>query len=68
MRRSLAVVALMALLVPACSGATWGNLSVLLITCGIFFGTLSLGRRIHHIQGTAPANPPPVSSDEGGRV
>lgn len=65
MRRSLTVVAPMALLVSGCSGATWGNLSVLLITFGIFFGTLSLGRRNH---GSAPATPPTAVSDEGGRV
>jgi hypothetical protein len=65
MRRSLTVVAPLALLGAACSGATWGNLSVLVITCGIFFGTLSLGRRV---QPPAPASPPSVSSDEGGRV
>lgn len=28
-----------------CSGALWGNLGVLLLTVGIFWGTLSLGRR-----------------------
>lgn len=65
MRRSLTVVALLALLASACSGATWGNLSVLVITCGIFFGTLSLGRRI---QAPTPVTPPAVSQDEGGRV
>jgi hypothetical protein len=64
MRRSLAAVVLLGML-SGCSGATWGNLSVLLITCGIFFGTLSLGRRIH---GAPPANSPSVNSDEGGRV
>lgn len=29
---------------PGCNGAFWGNLVVLAITVGIFFGTLSLGR------------------------
>ncbi len=29
-----------------CGGVLWGNLAVLLVTLGIFFGTLSLGRRI----------------------
>jgi hypothetical protein len=29
---------------PGCSGAYWGNLIVLGISAGIFFGTLSLGR------------------------
>ena len=65
MRSSLTVVAPLALLATGCAGATWGNLSVLVITCGIFFGTLSLGRRVH---GPAPANPPSVSSEDGGRV
>lgn len=27
-----------------CNGALWGNLVVLAVTVGIFFGTLSLGR------------------------
>jgi hypothetical protein len=35
---------LMALSLTGCSGAIWGNLVVLGITVGIFFGTLSLGR------------------------
>lgn len=64
MRSSLTVVAPLALLATGCAGATWGNLSVLVITCGIFFGTLSLGRRVQ----PAPANPPSVSSEDGGRV
>lgn len=32
------------LLLGGCSGAYWGNLIVLGISAGIFFGTLSLGR------------------------
>ncbi|MEM7449057.1 MAG: hypothetical protein AAF355_12525 [Myxococcota bacterium] len=31
-------------LFAGCSGAAWGNLIVLGVTIGIFFGTLSLGR------------------------
>jgi hypothetical protein len=42
----LAPVALLslALLVPLCTGTVWGNLLLLLIVCGIFFGTISLGQ------------------------
>ncbi len=41
----LAPVALLALavLVPLCTGTVWGNLLIVLIACGIFFGTVSLG-------------------------
>lgn len=41
----LAPVALLALavLVPLCTGTVWGNVLILLIVCGIFVGTLSLG-------------------------
>lgn len=41
----LAPVALLALaiLVPMCTGTVWGNLLIVLIACGIFFGTVSLG-------------------------
>ena len=33
-----------ALALPGCNGAFWGNVVVLGLTVGIFFGTLSLGR------------------------
>ena len=33
-----------ALLLSGCNAAIWGNLLVLGITVGIFFGTLALGR------------------------
>lgn len=33
-----------ALSLTGCNGALWGNLLVLGITVGIFFGTLALGR------------------------
>lgn len=41
----LAPVALLilALFVPFCTGTVWGNLLLLLIASGIFFGTISLG-------------------------
>ena len=44
----LAPVALLALalLVPLCTGTVWGNLLLLLIVCGIFFGTISLGQTV----------------------
>ncbi len=62
MPRALTVIAPLTFVVSGCSGATWGNLSVLVITCGIFFGTLSLGRRVH-APGTA--TPPSISTDDG---
>ncbi|MCA9608778.1 MAG: hypothetical protein KC619_24410 [Myxococcales bacterium] len=34
----------LAILLSGCNGAFWGNLLVLGITVGIFFGTLALGR------------------------
>ena len=41
----MTLIALAASLVMAgCGAAFWGNLVVLAITIGIFFGTLSLGR------------------------
>jgi hypothetical protein len=42
----LAPVALLALalLVPLCTGTVWGSLVLLLIACGIFFGTITLGQ------------------------
>jgi hypothetical protein len=43
----LAPIALLSLavLVPLCTGTVWGNLLILLIVCGIFFGTVSLGTK-----------------------
>ncbi|MDJ0764419.1 MAG: hypothetical protein QNJ97_15690 [Myxococcota bacterium] len=34
---------LLTFLVPMCTGTIWGNLFLLLIACGIFFGTIYLG-------------------------
>ncbi len=34
---------LLAVLVPLCTGTIWGNLLLLLIACGIFLGTVTLG-------------------------
>ena len=34
---------LLAVLVPLCTGTVWGNLLLLVIACGIFLGTISLG-------------------------
>ncbi len=41
----LAPVALLmlAVLVPMCTGTIWGNLLLLIIACGIFLGTITLG-------------------------
>jgi len=46
MRKSLTLLAtcLLGLALTGCNGAFWGNLMVLGITVGIFFGTLALGR------------------------
>lgn len=41
---SAALLALVGLGTTGCNGAFWGNLVVLGITVGIFFGTLALGR------------------------
>lgn len=40
----IVVLALGALSLTGCNGAFWGNLVVLAVTVGIFFGTLALGR------------------------
>ncbi len=37
-------LALVALSLTGCNGAFWGNLVVLAVSVGIFFGTLALGR------------------------
>ncbi len=34
---------ILAILVPLCTGTVWGNLLLLGIVSGIFFGTVSLG-------------------------
>jgi hypothetical protein len=39
------VLLLLAVLVPMCTGTIWGNLLLLVIACGIFLGTISLGSR-----------------------
>jgi len=46
MRKSLTLLVpcLIGLALTGCNGAFWGNLMVLGITVGIFFGTLALGR------------------------
>lgn len=46
MSKTFNVVALSALglSLAGCNGAFWGNLLVLGVTVGIFFGTLALGR------------------------
>ena len=41
---TLLVLSTLGLLLGGCEGAFWGNLLVLGITVGIFFGTLALGR------------------------
>ncbi|MBZ0115429.1 MAG: hypothetical protein K8H88_00440 [Sandaracinaceae bacterium] len=41
---SLVSVVLVGLTLGGCNGAFWGNLVVLGVSVGIFFGTLALGR------------------------
>ncbi|HJL17627.1 MAG TPA: hypothetical protein RMH99_18330 [Sandaracinaceae bacterium LLY-WYZ-13_1] len=49
-----------ALSLAGCNGAFWGNLVVLGITVGIFFGTLGLGR-------SAPSSAEASTSTQSGR-
>ena len=51
----LALVGL-ALTLSGCAGAIWGNLLVLGVTVGIFFGTLALGRSTTPTRSTADAS------------
>lgn len=45
MSKTLTAIALTTpLFATGCNGAIWGNLAVLGITVGIFYGTLTLGR------------------------
>ena len=41
---TMGLLTLLALSLGGCQGAFWGNLIVLGVTVGIFFGTLALGR------------------------
>ncbi len=41
---SIVAILALALSLTGCNGAFWGNLLVLGVTVGIFFGTLALGR------------------------
>jgi hypothetical protein len=42
---SIGILALAAF-VPQCTGTIWGNLFLLLIVTGIFFGTVSIGQAV----------------------
>ena len=42
---SIGILAVAAL-VPQCTGTIWGNLFLLLLVTGIFFGTVSLGQPV----------------------
>ena len=44
--------------VPHCTGTVWGNLFLLLIVTGIFFGTVSLG------QGSRSKSPSALADNE----
>ena len=52
----------LALSLTGCNGAFWGNLVVLGVTFGIFFGTLSLGRT-----GSAPSAEASTSAQSSSR-
>ncbi len=43
-------------LLAGCQGALWGNIIVLGITFGVFFGTLSLGRTSEESSSTSTAS------------
>lgn len=47
----------LALLLGGCNGAFWGNLGVMAVTVGIFFGTLSLGRAREAVKSAARSTP-----------
>lgn len=49
---------IMPYLLAGCQGALWGNMIVLGVTFGVFFGTLSLGRtsEASHSASTASAS------------
>ena len=42
--RSILLITVAVALCSGCEAALWGNLGVLLVTVGIFMGTLGLGR------------------------
>lgn len=44
------------LLLAGCDTTLWGNLGVLVVTVGIFFGTLSLGRHAEPSSAEASAS------------
>lgn len=56
-----------ALLLTGCNGAFWGNLLVLGITVGIFFGTLALGRASAATRSGAEASSSTQSGHGSGR-
>ncbi|MBK8170795.1 MAG: hypothetical protein IPK60_10705 [Sandaracinaceae bacterium] len=45
------------MLLSGCNGAFWGNLGVMAVTIGIFFGTLSLGRAREAVKSAARSTP-----------
>jgi len=50
---------LLALIVPTCTGTVWGNLILLLIVCGILFGTVTIGQPEASGEGGVLANDKP---------
>lgn len=64
-------VAALPLLLQGCNGAYWGNLLVLGLSFGIFYGTLSLGRvqtpsRTQSPDGTSLSQRPPAETNAKG--
>jgi hypothetical protein len=53
---SLVLLFSYALGLSGCNGAFWGNVVVLGVTVGIFFGTLSLGRDRRPQEGSASSS------------
>jgi hypothetical protein len=41
----LALLAVVSVALGGCQGVIWGNVTVLVVTVGLFFGTLRLGRQ-----------------------
>ena len=64
---SIAFVVAFGIALTGCNGAFWGNLVVLGITLGIFFGTLALGRASAATRSGAEASSSTPSQQPGRR-
>ena len=56
LKSSRALSLLPCVLLAGCDATLWGNLAVLVVTVGIFFGTLSLGRHVEPSSAEASAS------------